>query len=162
MSRTVPHLLFLCSALKGIHSLSKSGREADSRVSFGEYVTVTEYSPEYHGAREGRSVTSGEGTEHLGAGDVVLEPLEEGEGSSEEGEGGDIEGGVSEEEEGGGGGGEIEGRISEEEEEEGRREIEGGSDQEEEDEPRLKTPHVASQKAGRSPRLTTPRYSNFR
>ena len=126
MSRTVPHLLFLCSALKGIHSLSKSGREADSRVSFGEYVTVTEYSPEYHGAREGRSVNSGEGTEHLGAGDVVLEPLEEGEG-------GEIEGGVSEEEEGGGGG-EIEGRISEEEEE-GGREIEGGSDQEEEDEP---------------------------
>ena len=111
-------------------------------MSFGEYVTVTEYSPEYHGAREGRSVTSGEGTEHLGAGDVVLEPLEEGEDSSEEGE--------------------IEGNISEEEEEEGRgREIEGGSDQEE-DEPRLKTPHVASQKAGRSPRLTTPRYSNTR
>ena len=71
-------------------------------MSFGEYVTVTEYSPEYHGAREGRSVTSGEGTEHLRAGDVVLEPLEEGEGSSEEGEGGEIEGGVSEEEEGGG------------------------------------------------------------
>ena len=117
-------------------------------------MTVTEYSPEYHGAREGRSVTSGEGTEHLGAGDVVLEPLEEGEDSSEEGE---IEGGVSEEEEG-----EIEGNISEEEEEEGRgREIEGGSDQEE-DESRLKTPHVASQKAGRSPRLTTPRYSNTR
>lgn len=109
-------------------------------------MTVTEYSPEYHGAREGRSVTSGEGTEHLGAEDVVLEPLEEGEDSTEEGEGGEIEGGVSEEEE----------------EEEGRgREIEGGSDQEE-DEPRLKTPHVASQKAGRSPRLTTPRYSNTR
>lgn len=126
-------------------------------MSFGEYVTVTEYSPEYHGAREGRSVTSGEGTEHLGAEDVVLEPLEEGDDSTEEGEGGEIEGGVGEEEEE-----EIEGNISEEEEEEGRgREIEGGSDQEE-DESRLKTPHVASQKAGRSPRLTTPRYSNTR
>ena len=152
-------MLFLCSALKGIRSLSKlrkSEREADSRVSFGEYVTVTEYSPEYREAGEGLSVTSGEEAKQLGAGDVVLEPLEEGEGSSEEGEGGEIEGGVSEEEEGGG---EFEGGISEEEEG-GGGEIEGGS--EEEDGPRLKTPHAASQKAGRSPQLTTPRYSDFR
>ena len=152
-------MLFLCSALKGIRSLSnlrRSEREADSRVSFGEYVTVTEYSPEYREAREGLSVTSGEEAKHLGARDVVLEPLEEGEGSSEEGEGGEIEGGVSEEEEGGG---EFEGGISEEEEG-GGGEIEGGS--EEEDGPTLKTPHAASQKAGRSPQLTTPRYSDFR
>ena len=149
----VHYMLFLCSALKGIRSLSKlrkSERETDSRVSFGEYVTVSEYSPEYREARQGLSVTSGEEAKHLGAGDVVLEPLEEGEGSSEEGEGGEIEGGVSGEEEGGG---EFEGG-----------EIEGGSEEEEEEEdgPRLKTPHAASQKAGRSPQLTTPRYSDFR
>ena len=62
-------------------------REGDSRVSFGKYVTVNEYSPEYG---HGESLTSVERDEP-GAGDKVLEPLEE-EGSEEEGEGMESEG----------------------------------------------------------------------
>ena len=65
-------------------------REGDSRVSFGKYVTVNEYSPEYG---HGESLTSVERDEP-GAGDKVLEPLEE-EGSEEEGEGMESEGGGS-------------------------------------------------------------------
>jgi len=77
-------------------------REGDSRVSFGKYVTVNEYSPEYG---HGESLLTSVERDEPGAGDKVLEPLEE-EGSEEEGEGMESEdsdvGGEKEEEAEGG------------------------------------------------------------